>query len=113
MNAVDNADITPILLLEADLSQPLSDIDLVHSKTGKRYTRAQLLVRLYTSPIGYVHIEHSSGRVNAEVLSQLIWNELQREIIHYLQDNNLPSVDRLEPSGFSGIAAPQYIQTRE
>lgn len=113
MNPVEITDFSPILLLEVELTQPLADINLVHPTDGKRYSRAQMLVRIYTSPIGYIHIEHPSGEINAEMLSQLIWNELQQEINHYLKDNSLSMVDHLGTSGLSGMEALGYIQVRE
>jgi glycosyltransferase involved in cell wall biosynthesis len=113
MNPVEIADFTPILLLEVELSQPLANINLIHPTDGKCYSRAQVLVRIYTCPIGYIHIEHPSGEINAEMLSQLIWNELQQEINHYLKDNDLPMVDHLGISGLSGMDVPGYIQVRE
>ena len=113
MNEIDNAIIPPVLLLEVELSHPLVDTHLVHSKSGQRYTRAQILVRIHTSPIGYLHIENPSLVLNAEVLSQLIWDELREEIVRYLKDNNLPVISRLGPSGLSDLDVPQYIQVRQ
>ena len=113
MNPVDIANFSPILLLEVDLSQPLSDMYLVHPSSEKQYTRAQLLVRIHTSPIGYIHIENPSGELNAAMLSQLIWDKLQPEITHYLKENNLPVIDRLGTSGLSKMNIPSYIQARE
>lgn len=113
MNPVKIADFSPILLLEVDLSQPLSDIYLVNSNSGKRYTRAQVLVRIYTSPIGHIRVEDPFGKLDAERLSKVIWDELQPEITHYLKNNHLPVMDRLGTSGFSELESPGYFQSRE
>ena len=106
-------DFTPILLLEVDLSHPISDMQLVHPNSGKCYTRAQVLVRIHTSPIGYIHVERPSGELDAKLLSQLIWDKLQPEITHYLKDNNLPIIDQLGTSGLSEMDVPGHIQARE
>lgn len=113
MNPVELADFSPILLLELDLSRPLSHMKLVHPKSGKRYAQAQLLVRIHTNPIGYIHLEHPSNELDAETLSELIWDKLQSEITHYLKENNLPVIDRLGTSGLSKMNIPSYIQARE
>jgi len=106
-------DFSPVLLLEIDLSRPLMDLHLVHSSSGKRYTHAQVLVRIHTSPIGYIHIESLSSELEVEALSQKIWDELQPEITRYLMDNHLPVIDRLGTSGLSGMEAAGTIQARE
>ena len=113
MNPVEIADFSPTLLLEIDISKPLSDMYFVPSNNGIHYTRAQVLVRIHTSPIGYIHIERPSNELNAEMLSQLIWDELQPEITHYLESNNLPVINRLGTSGLSMMEVPDYIQFRE
>ena len=113
MNPVKNVNFSPILLLEIDLSQPLSDIHFVHSNSGNRYVYAQVLVRIHTSPIGYIHIERPSGELDAEMLSQLIWDELWLEIINYLKEINLPIIDRLGTDGLSNLDVPSTIQARE
>lgn len=113
MNPEEISNFSPVLLREIELSQPLLDIHLVHPTSGKRYTRAQVLVRIYTFPIGHINIERPSGEINAELLSELIWKELQSEITRYLKDNNLPVIDRLETSGLSKIGVPRYTQARE
>ena len=113
MNPIEITDFSPIALLEVDLSQPLADVDFVDSSSGKRYTCAQVLVRIHSSPVGQIHIRNSIGKMDAETLSQMIWDELQREINDYLKKNNLPVIDRLGTSGLCGIGVPVYIQARE
>jgi len=113
MTSIEIADFSPVLLLEIDLSQPISDMSLVHSSSEKHYTRAQILVRFHTSPIGYIHIDSTSGGLNAEMLSQLIWDKLQPEITRYLRNNNLPVIDRLGISGLCTKDMPGFIQARE
>lgn len=112
MKPDENPDFSPVLLLELELSRPLSDLQLVHSSSGKRYSHAQVLVRIHTSPIGYIHMESSSGEMGAEALSQKIWNELQAQITRYLKDNGLPVIERLGISGLSGMEVPGHIQAR-
>lgn len=112
MNPTETADFSPILLLEVELSQPLADVPFVHPKTGERYGQAQVLVRLFTSPIGYVFLEQSSGELDAKTFAGMIWDELSAEIGAYLQRNNLPVPDGLGVEGLSSLDAPQYIQAR-
>ena len=112
MNPTEITNFSPVLLLEVDLSRPLLDMHLVNPSSGKRYTRAQVLVRIHSSPIGQIYIEHPSGELDVELLSQLIWKNLHPEITCYLKDNNLPLIDRLGTSGLSKLDIPDYIQAR-
>jgi len=113
MNPYDIVNFSPVLLLEIDLSRPLSDLYLVHSGNGDRYLRAQVLVRAHSSPIGYMYIEHLSDELDADTLAKRIWDELQAEIIQYLQENNLPIIDRLGVSALSKMNAPGYTKARK
>lgn len=112
MNPTETLDFSPILLLEVELSQPLADVQLVHPKTGERYSQAQVLVRLFTSPIGYVHLERPSGELDAKSIAELIWGDLKAEIAAYLQRNDLPAVASLGVEGLSALDVPQYLQDR-
>jgi glycosyltransferase involved in cell wall biosynthesis len=113
MKPTEIGNFSPVLLLEIELSQPLSNISLVHPNRRKRYTRAQVLVRIHGNPIGYIHVTSSSDELAAEVVSRMIWEELQVRITQYLSDNNLPAIDRIGTSGLSEMNVPSYIQTRE
>lgn len=113
MNPDELAGFSPILLLEVDLSRPLSNIQLVHPKSGKRYSRAQVLVRIHTSPIGYIHLDCPSGEVDEHTLARRIRDELQTEITGYIKYNNLPVTDQMGNSGLSQLGTPDYIQARE
>jgi len=113
MNTVDLEKFSPTMLLEVDLSEPLSNLNFEHSNRENRYAHAQVLVRIHGSPIGYIHIEHPVGKLDADSISKLIWKELQPEITRYLKDNNLPVIDRMDSSGLSMIEVPSYIQARE
>jgi O-antigen biosynthesis protein len=46
----------PIRLLEVELSRPLPPARLVEEETGRRYARAQALVRLHGCPLGFVEL---------------------------------------------------------
>jgi len=110
MKPNETADFSPRLLLEVDISKPLSDVRLFHPKTGTKYERAQVLVRIFSSPIGCVFLHCPSGKIDAEAFSRMIWDELHQEINSYLQKNNLPMTDRLSPAGLPDLVKPQYIQ---
>ena len=112
MNPTETADFSPILLLEVELSRPLEDVRLVHPKTGERYAQAQVLVRLFTSPIGYVHLDLPSGELDAESLAKMVWKELSAEITAHLKRSSLPVPDGLGVEGFSGLDAPLHLQQR-
>ena len=90
MKPNETADFSPRLLLEVDISKPLSDVRLFHPKTGTKYERAQVLVRIFSSPIGCVFLHCPSGEIDADAFSRMIWDELHQEINSYLQKNNLP-----------------------
>ena len=113
MNPTESTDFSPVLLLETDLSRPLTDMHLVRPNSRKRYTRAQVLVRVYNSPIGQIYIERPSGEIDAGLLSQLIWKDLQLEINNYLKDNNLPLIDQMGTSALSEVNVPAYMRSRE
>lgn len=112
MKPVDTFDSLPILLLEIDLSQPLSEICLARPGSGKTYVRAQILVRVHGIPLGIIRVESPTGRLSAEMLAQLIWNQLRPEIVRYLNENLLPVVHRLGTAALSAPQVPARIQAR-
>ena len=47
-------DFSPVLLMEVDIARDIPDVTLVQPSSGRRYARAQSLVRAHTHPLGYV-----------------------------------------------------------
>lgn len=109
----EQADFQPILLLEVDLASPLADLSLISPATGEHYTRATVLVRAYTYPIGEVHITLDDGVMPAAGLADLIWRELKPEITAYLTRYGLPTVERLDAAALSELPTPGYMKERE
>ena len=111
MNPPNEMDFSPVLLIEIDLADPLTDLDWERSRTGSPYTRAQVLVRIYAQPIGQVYFDSPLHSMDPEMISQRIWEGLRLEINHFLRENNLPEIDRLGTAGLSKLDLPGHLST--
>jgi glycosyltransferase involved in cell wall biosynthesis len=113
--ASDNMRVTdfePILLLEVDLADPLEKVSFYSPETDVQYSRAIMLVRIHTYPIGYVTITAPPTEISAIDCAQIIWRELNTEIVSYTQTYGLPAIDKLGVAGLSELEPPEYIKAR-
>jgi glycosyltransferase involved in cell wall biosynthesis len=74
----------PIKVIDIELSEPLPTI------TGlDGYLGLQGLIRLHGTPIGYIHIPITAGRVEAGILSKEILEKHSKSLINRLLQNGL------------------------
>jgi GT2 family glycosyltransferase len=95
----------PIRLLEVELSRPLPPARLVEEESGRRYARAQALVRLHGCPLGFVELTPPAGAGDAgDAISpagyaHLIWAALGAQILDHLREDGLPAVSGIGAEG--------------
>ncbi|HEX2323939.1 MAG TPA: hypothetical protein VHQ00_01000, partial [Chloroflexota bacterium] len=95
----------PIRLLEVELSRPLPPARLVEEETGRRYARAQALVRLHGCPLGFVELTPpggaggAGGAVSPAGYAHLIWAALGPQILAHLREDSLPAVSGIGAEG--------------
>jgi O-antigen biosynthesis protein len=92
-------EVEPIRLLEVELSRPLPPARLVEEETGRRYARAQALVRLHGCPLGFVELTPPGGAVSPAGYAHLIWAALGPQILAHLREDSLPAVSGIGAEG--------------
>ena len=99
----------PIRLLEVELSRPLPPAHLVEEETGRRYARAQVLVRLHGCPLGFVELDFPAGAgdaISPAGYAHLIWAALGPQILDHLQEDGLPVVSGSAQRGYRWTGRP-------
>ncbi len=105
--------VVPARILEIELGQVIPALSAFDEKTGKRYQRAIILVRLHTQPLGTVEFQFNGDEVSAELCAQRIWKTLREQILEHLREDNLPLVEVLNTLGLPTPEAPKCIEARE
>jgi glycosyltransferase involved in cell wall biosynthesis len=105
-------DFHPIQICEIDIGQELSSIQPTLSRSGVPYTKAQILVRLHTQPVGTLEVPLSDQGLTAADLARHIWNELGNQINEILSCSGLPRIERLTEMGIAVLGTPVHIQER-
>ncbi len=99
----------PIKVVDIELSRPLTSIENLDGYMG-----LQGLVRLHGTPIGYVKVPVSAGRVSAKTLSKFILEKHSDSIIIHLLQNGLacpPKPDGLRLEDLFDVPPPEYTGT--
>ncbi len=100
----------PVRMLEVELGRPLPVISACDSRTGLRYRRAQILVRLHTLPLGILDLDLPESDLGAEAYANQIWSSLHQAINAHLRQDNLPEVNELTAAGLTSLNEPRCIQ---
>jgi GT2 family glycosyltransferase len=104
----------PVRVLEADIGTQLPHFHAVDTFTGRRYERANCLIRLHSQPLGIVPLNfHESETVTPQKLAAQIWLMLREEIVHHLREDDMPRIEELSWSGIPHCGTPKCIQERE
>lgn len=103
----------PVRLLQVEITEPIPDLERVNMRNGQSYSKAQVLVRLHTRPLGLIDIEIEENGVSADSLSSSIWRALGQQINDHLVQYGASSVSQLTPEGLPVEGAPAYIRERD
>lgn len=102
----------PVLVLEVEISQRISDVPLTYDHTGTPYQRARSLVRLHDKPLGLVDLNIDGTGLTASEHAAAIWRKLGNKINAHLRANGLPEVSTLDESGIPFEQVPACVQAR-
>lgn len=103
----------PTKLLDQELSQPLQPIAAFDADHQQRYTRARVLVRLHTLPLGQIDVALPEAGLSADELALAIWDDLHAVINRHLAADELPPVTGLTQDGLPAPPHPACLQERE
>ncbi|MEM8530331.1 MAG: glycosyltransferase [Chloroflexota bacterium] len=103
----------PIRMMEVEISELLPDVSAKHPVANTVYTEAYVLIRLFTQPIGLIHIDLSTGDMSAVALARQIWQTLHDEINTCLRNNGLQTVLSLDAAGIAQTDTPSYLKKQE
>ncbi|NOK63692.1 MAG: glycosyltransferase [Chloroflexi bacterium AL-W] len=103
----------PIRMMEVEISEPLHDISTKHTDTDSLYIEAYILVRLFTQPIGLIHVDLEAGYLSAQALTDLIWQTLHSEINACLKYNGLLAITSLDTNGVPRTGIPSYLKEQD
>src|SRR5258706_14460883 len=115
MTPIDNqsADYIPVRILEVELGQPLPTISAFDDKKGRRYQRAQCLIRLHTQPLGLVDFTFETGELSPDEYAPRIWQALGEQINAHLREDGLPEMAGLDAAGLESEHTHRCLQERE
>jgi glycosyltransferase involved in cell wall biosynthesis len=93
--------VTPVRVLDLEISEPLAAIG-PDARPGKdTYGSALVLVRLHGRPLGTLQFDLRGGPVAAGDVARQVWDRLRQPIIDHLAADGLPAPDCLEETGLS------------
>lgn len=110
--AQQEADFTPVRMVEIELGQALPALSAVDEVRGQSYRRARCLVRLHTHPLGEVEIPFDGSEVLASEYAGQIWQEVGAQINEHLQRDGLPAVAGLDEMGLPASTTPRCLEER-
>ena len=113
INAQQPLKVVPARILEIELEQMIPAVSAFDEKTGKRYQRAIVLVRLHTQPLGTVEMQFDGDEVSADLCAQRIWKTLREEILEHLRQDKLPPTEGFTTRGLPTPGVPKCIEARE
>ena len=109
----DPSGFRPVKIIETEISESIPSISADTALNGQKYDRGLGFIRLHSIPLGTVDFDIPPEGLNAEVYAQRIWLALGGKINEHLQDDGLPSVLSLTPSGLTIREKPRCIQMRD
>jgi O-antigen biosynthesis protein len=87
----------PIRVIEVELSTPIGDIEPTGAPSGRPFTRARVLARIHTRPLGFVDVALDETRLAAATLLEAIRSELGTELDRHLAADGLTERDVAGP----------------
>jgi glycosyltransferase involved in cell wall biosynthesis len=92
---------TPTKIIEIELSRPLPKISEFDHSRSRFYRRVHILTRILGCPVGIAVASIPTGGLSPEVVAQIIWESLSKQINRYLLEKTLNIVDELTPAGLN------------
>ncbi len=108
----DIAKIRPVKVLEIELSQPLAEIDARDGHQEEIYSKALILVRLHSFPLGLLELDFTSGVITADDLALECWSQLNRQISQHLCEDGLDQAWQLTEAGLPHDVIPKCLVKR-
>jgi GT2 family glycosyltransferase len=71
-----------------DLDRPLRDVVMPTPRSGGRYARCLVLVRLHEDPLGVVEVDVVQGRVRAPDVAEAVFSSLRSELTDHVRHNS-------------------------
>jgi GT2 family glycosyltransferase len=102
---------TPVRVLELELSGPIPALD-VPDEVGAA-SRALVLVRLHTQPLGFVELELPHEGLSAAAVAADVWLVLSDAARAHLERDGLPVPEILTAEGVPSPSTPPCAETRE
>jgi glycosyltransferase involved in cell wall biosynthesis len=100
-----------VRLVEVELCEPIPAIEA--RKGDRHYQHAQIMVRLFTCPIGRVTVDLDANELDSNILADFIWRALHTEINVWLEENGLSPLAHLDVTGLkTGPTTPAFLMKR-
>jgi glycosyltransferase involved in cell wall biosynthesis len=101
-----------VAILDVDLADGLEATPGVDA-FGAPWTAAQVLVRMFTEPIGALNLPLSGEGLGAEQLALAISSELEDEVRSRMISCGLPWAGRVPADGLHPLRTPPFLESRE
>lgn len=98
--------LTPVRVLDLELSEPLPDLGPQARAGGETYGSGLVLVRLHGLPLGTLQLDFSAGAIPAGEIARQVWERLGPSIAAHLAVDGLQTPGALSESGLALAVIP-------
>src|SRR5437667_12091093 len=102
--------LTPVRVLDLEISQPLASIGPAAGPGDVTYSSALVLVRLHGRPLGTLQLDLRAGTIAAGEVARLVWERLRQPIVDHLAADGVPPPDGLAETGLASDKEPPACQ---
>jgi GT2 family glycosyltransferase len=103
----------PAAMLHIEISETLTVQMPVDQEAGREYSRALVLARLHTWPLGIIELPAYGDGISPDTLARGIWDALGPKINAHLRDDGLPEVSELSSVGVAAhTSTPPCVLAR-
>jgi GT2 family glycosyltransferase len=101
----------PVRVMDIEIGEPLPSIPHIDQLNGQEYSKALVLVRLHTQPLGSVHIEFNGAPARAVQVGERIWADLSTQIHDHMSRDGI-DVNVLGLAGLATSSQPRCLTLR-
>lgn len=105
------SEIQPVRVLEVDVAVAIPAVSAT-LPSGRRHSRALLVVKLHEHPIGLVELDLGDSGLAPAGVAISIWKSLSDEVNRHLLADGLRPIDRLDPGGIPAETEPLCVRRR-
>jgi GT2 family glycosyltransferase len=103
----------PTFVATVDIDHPLPSLPLKNEPDLVAYSRALILVRLHTHPLGLLELDIPQAGLDSAELAERIWGSLESQIRDHLGQDGILQTEPLGSTGLQISHTPLCLQQRD